>query len=130
MLNQTELRALIEYLRKLPPEQYNQKFTACCIAGHQVHRHGWKPFGIAFGRVIKDGKGTAMLVDSSGMPVKIDLYIKGRTVRKMSKDSWERRLMQMILEAEHQQWWTIAASLYAALSEVRKLTEVQREEGR
>jgi hypothetical protein len=46
MANKEEIRGLIEYLRVLPPEQYDQENwcgAACCIAGHQAHRLGWVP---------------------------------------------------------------------------------------
>jgi hypothetical protein len=47
-----------------------------------------------------------------------------------TKQTWERTLVKMIAQAEHQEWWAISASLYCALNEVRKLTSENRREQR
>jgi hypothetical protein len=60
MADKEEIGGLIEYLKSLPPERFDQTQwcgTAYCLAGHQVERHGWKQSGPWYPALVeKDGK--------------------------------------------------------------------------
>jgi hypothetical protein len=59
MASKRTIRALIAYLEKLPPENYNQRHyfcgTAGCLAGHEALRLGWEPIA-GFSGYVKKGQ--------------------------------------------------------------------------
>jgi hypothetical protein len=81
MANKKAIRALIAYLEKLPPQNYDQCVYFCgttaCLAGHEALRLGWKYN--ALGGYVKRGgqESTAFIV------AKVSLRLTGYQAGKL-----------------------------------------------